>query len=194
MTARRISESYAEAMHGWAAWQREYRFGVLLIYPPDPVRSVFNRLRSEHDPRSQSACDAHISLSVAAPFPPSHEQWAKLESSVAARPPVLITYGPLKTYKGHPGVVLHIEPQSELDALRAVVESAEPFSAAPPRRRPFSAHMTIAEFITLERSAELMDQLTALNLRGEFLCSELVYAVPDESFHFAERRRLPLRG
>jgi len=54
--------------------------------------------------------------------------------------------------------------------------------------------MTIAEFITLERSAELTSELRNLDLAGEFLCSHLSHAVPDESFRFTERRKLQLRG
>jgi 2'-5' RNA ligase len=181
-------------MDGWPEWQRAYRFGVILIYPPDPISSIVNRLRAEHDPRSQRTCDAHISISVATPRPPSDEQWATLQSALAACAPVPIAYGPVKTFEGHPGVVLHIEPRSELDKLRATIESLQPFSAAAPRRWPFSPHMTIAEFITLERSAELMSELLDLDLEGELLCSHLSHAVPDESFRFTERRKLHLRG
>lgn len=186
--------AYAASMVGWQPWQREYRFGVILIYPPEPIRSVVNRLRAEHDPRSQRYSDAHISLSVAAPSAPTDEQWAVLESALAECEPISIEYGPLKTFEGHPGVVLHVEPRSELDRLRRVVESSLPFSAAAPRRWPFSPHMTIAEFISLERSAELMVELSELDLNGEFSCSHLVHAVPDESFHFAEHRSLLLGG
>jgi 2'-5' RNA ligase len=181
-------------MDGWQPWQREYRFGVVLIYPPEPVRAVLNTLRAEHDPRSQRYSDAHISLSVAAPSAPSEEQWAALQSELAEQPPVSIKYGPLKTFEGHPGVVLHVEPRPELDRLRAIVESAPPFSAAAPRRWPFSPHLTIAEFISLERSAELMVELRELDLQGEFSCSHLVHAVPDESFHFEAHRSFLLGG
>lgn len=186
--------AYATSTDGWQPWQREYRFGVILIYPPEPIRSVVNRLRAEHDPRSQLYCDAHISLSVPAPSAPSNEQWTALESALAACAPVSIEYGPLKTFAGHPGVVLHVEPRSELDRLRGIVEASPPFSAAAPRRWAFSPHMTIAESISLERSTDLMVELSELDLQGGFCCSHLVHAVPDESFHFAEHRRFLLGG
>ena len=62
------------------AWQREYRFGVLLIYPPDPPLLQVNALRAKYDPRSQSACDAHISLTIPLPRPPTGGQCLELES------------------------------------------------------------------------------------------------------------------
>jgi hypothetical protein len=52
--------------------------------------------------------------------------------------------------------------------------------------------MTIAEFILLERTEELMDELQGLTPEGDFLCDNVSYAVPDESFHLTERAKLEL--
>lgn len=51
-----------------------------------------------------------------------------------------------------------------------------------------------SQFITRNRSRELKEDLASLDLEGEFLCSHLSYAVPDEAFHFSERMRIPLLG
>jgi hypothetical protein len=70
--------------------------------------------------------------------------------------PFFTSYGPLTNCLPHPGVVLAIEPQQEMDQLRAEIESCSAFLGAPPRPYPFWAHMTIAEFISVERTNELI--------------------------------------
>jgi 2'-5' RNA ligase len=184
--------SYADAREAWEDWMHAYRFGVLLLFPPEPVRSVVNRLRTRYDPRSQRYCDAHISLTVAATAPVTRTRWAELEAAAAQIEPFEITYGPLKHYLPHPGVCLAVEPFEALDALRAALEAVPPFSDAPARHYPFSPHMTIAEFITAERTVSLMTELAPVAPAGRFLCEGVSYAVPDGAFHFSERHRLTL--
>lgn len=184
--------AYAADIGHWEAWQREYRFGVLLIYPPDPPLLQVNALRARYDPRSQSICDAHISLTVPLPRPLTEADWVELESIASGIAPITIHYGPLTNYLPHPGVCVAIRPQAELDGLRAALETASAFTGAPARRHAFSAHMTIAEFISAEETKALMVELRDVVPRGSFLCSCVSYAVPDGDFHFSERRTLPL--
>ena len=183
---------YAADMTHWEAWQREYQFGIVLIHPPDPLRREVNALRARYDPRSQSYCDAHISLTVPLPRPVTEDDWAELESIASGLAPISIKCGPLMNYLPHPGVCLAIQPQEELDDLRAALETASAFAGAPARRYPFSAHMTIAEFITADETETLMVELADLAPQGSFPCTGVSYAVPDESFHFTERKRLKL--
>jgi len=181
----------------WEQWdegQRAYKFGVILILPSEPVFSQVNALRAQHDPLSQAICDAHISLTMPLPQEPSDENWAELGAVAAAVRRFTIKYGPPMTYPPHPGVVLKIEPQLELDRLRAHLESCRAFLGSPPRPYPFSAHMTIAEYISLERTASLMAELNHVAPSGAFVCEGVSHVVPDESFHFCERRKLPFRG
>ncbi len=120
-------------------------------------------------------------------------QWEELLAIAAAIPAFPIRYGPLMNYLPHPGVCLAIEPQQELDQLRSALEAASVFSGAVPRRYPFSAHMTIAEFITVEQTAALMVQLAEVAPQGIFTCEGVAYAVPNEDFHFTKRHELALR-
>ena len=186
-----VTDYVADISH-WKAWQQQYRFGVLLIFPPDPPATQVNNLRSEHDPQGQSICQAHISLTIPLPRPLNSAHWSELQSITSDIEPFSIHYGPLMNYLPHPGVVLVIEPQDELDRLRATLETASVFEGAPARKYPFSAHMTIAEFISLERTEELMGELQGLTPEGDFLCDSVSYAVPDRSFHFTERAKLDL--
>ncbi len=178
-------------MRSWT-WQRQYRFGVLLIYAPEPPMAAVNALRGKYDPVSQAACAAHISRTVPFPEPPSEADWRELGTLAAGLAAFPIEYGPLRHYLPAPGVCLKIEPQAQLDALRARLESAGVFRQAPPRPYPFSAHVTIAEFITVERTNSLMVELADSAPRGSFLCTHVSHAVPDARLHFSERGRLYL--
>src|SRR5215510_13910178 len=176
----------------WQEWEKEYQFGVILIFPPEPLLTQVNVLRTRYDPRSQAVCDAHISLTVPLPRPISDSHWRGLESIVSAIMSFPIQYGPLRHYLPHPGICLAIEPQDKLNWLRMELESASVFTDAPERKYPFSAHMTIAEFITGEQTLSLMDELHPIAPMGSFICGSVVYAVPDSDFHFSERGRLTL--
>ncbi len=184
--------SYAADTSHWEVWQRGYRFGVLLIFPPDPPRGQVNALRARHDPRGQSYCEAHISLTIPLPRGLTDADWDGLVSTASGLAPIAIRYGPLMNYLPHPGVCLAIKPQAELDALRAALEGASAFAGATTRRYPFSAHMTIAEFISVDETETLMVELASQAPQGSFLCRGVVYAVPDADFYFTERRRLEL--
>lgn len=182
----------AESSH-WQDWQQEYRYGVLLIFPPAPLLMQVNALRALYDPPSQAICDAHISLTLPLPRPISEAHWSELESLVADIAPFPIQYGPLRHYLPYPGVCLAIEPQAVLDRLRVRLETAAVFAGAAIRKHPFSAHMTIAEFISVERTESLMHELADVAPGGVFTCASIGYAVPDAQFHFTERMQLRLQ-
>lgn len=186
-----ITKYEANISH-WEGWQREYRFGVLLIYPPDPPLEQVNALREKYDPRSQSGCEAHISLTIPLPRPLNDAHWVELNTIASGIEAFSIDYGPLMNYLPHPGVCLAIEPQDKLDRLRIALEAASAFEGAKPRRYPFSAHMTIAEFISVGRTEALMVELEQIAPQGTFTCAGVSYAVPDADFHFTERQRLVL--
>ena len=183
---------YAANISHWADWQQVYRFGVLLIFPPEPLLTQVNTLRSQHDPQSQATCDAHISLTIPLPRALDFVQWRELVSIAAAIPSFPIHYGALMNYLPHPGVCLAIQPQGELNRLRIALESASVFAGAPERSYPFSAHITIAEFITVEQTEVLMDALKPVAPTGVFVCTQVAYAVPDANFHFTARWHLEL--
>jgi len=163
-----------------------------MIYPPEPLQSQVNLLRAKYDPQSQQICDAHICLTIPFPRPLTSAQWNELELIASEIETFSVHYGPLKNYLPHPGVCLAIEPQAKLDGLRVALEASSGFMGAPARRYPFSAHLTIAEFISVAQTRLFMDELKGVAPEGEFLCTDVSYAVPDYHFHFSERRRLGL--
>jgi hypothetical protein len=44
---------YETIIDHWEEWQQEYRFGVILIFPPEPLFTQVNALRATHDSQSQ---------------------------------------------------------------------------------------------------------------------------------------------
>ncbi len=185
---------YATDMSTWEEWQKAYRFGVILLFPPEIPAAEVNRLRDIHDPRGQSMCHAHISLTVPLPRPMEEYHLDELKESASGIEPFPVHYGPLSNYLPAPGVVLAIEPKDRLAGLVEKLEACSVFDEAPPRRYPFSPHLTIAEFISGERTLELMDELKGKTPEGDFLCDHVSYAVPDENMFFTERVRLYLAG
>jgi 2'-5' RNA ligase len=158
------------------------------------VLSRVNALRERYAWSQSAECDAHISLSVPVPRALDRADWRELETIAAGVEPFEIRYGPLMNYLPHPGVCLAIEPQAALDELRIAIESASGFADAKPRRFPFSAHMTIAELISVEQTHEIMEEVKTEAPQGTFLCDNLCYLVPDSGFRFVERGRLGMRG
>ena len=184
--------NYVANISHWKAWQREYMFGTLMVIPPDPVRSEVNALRAKYKWAQSTDCDAHVSLTIRFPRPLTKLHWNELKLIASNIKSFSIHYGPLKHYLPYPGVCLEIEPQDELDRLRAALEAASCFVGAPERRFPFSAHMTIAECISVEQTEELMVELNDVAPEGVFACTNVSYVVPDASFRFTERAWLEL--
>jgi 2'-5' RNA ligase len=184
--------AYADPTSEWEPWCEAYRYGALYLFPPPPVRSRVNALRQRHDPRSQAICDAHVSLTVPLPRPLSPLQAAEVASVLRTIPSFEITWGPVHQYPGVPGVVLQVAPASRLQQLVTRLEACTCFQGAAARPYPFSPHMTIAEFISMEQSEVLLVALEGEGLQGRFWCTEVAYAVPDAAFHFTERQAWPL--
>jgi 2'-5' RNA ligase len=180
-------------MTTWADWQKDYRLGILLVLPAEPVRSQINLLRAKYDPQSHEIAEAHISLTVPLRNEPNIGQWAELERIAARFEAFPISYGPLVPFLPKGGAALDIAPQAQLDRLRLALEASEVFAGAPPRRYPFWAHMTIAEFASVETTHQLVRDLDgARTPTGQFFCDRVSYLVPDEEFRFVERRSLKL--
>jgi hypothetical protein len=43
-----MSTHYAKRMVGWKKWMKEYQYGIVLILPPEPHRTVVNAFRQAY--------------------------------------------------------------------------------------------------------------------------------------------------
>ncbi|HUX04859.1 MAG TPA: 2'-5' RNA ligase family protein [Acidimicrobiales bacterium] len=176
----------------WEAWQDEYRNGAFYLFPPSDVATVVNDLRSHYDPKAAAICDAHISLSEPLDNPLSEEQLDELRSALAGVSPFELAYGPLTSIGSYPGVVFAVAPVDDFFALRTVVQSTTIFADRALPRAERVPHMTVAEFISIEETHDLLARLRDTVAGGSFVCDHVVYAVPDASFHFEPVFEIPL--
>lgn len=183
---------YAQKMNGWEEWQPEYRFGAFYIFPPNEIIEPIDALRKKYDPKSDAIYQAHISLSESLAKPLTDADIAEFQSILSAIEPFEITYGPLRDFPPHPGVCYRIEPESGFRKLRNALHSASCFKDVLLRREHIAPHMTVAEFVSVERTKELLRELSGKVPEGTFMCNEIELAVPDENFYFKRVLRLPL--
>jgi 2'-5' RNA ligase len=188
-----VSElSDAQAMQHWAEWQKAYVHGVILIWPPDDVRTRVNPLRTTYDPVSQSACEAHISLTPPFLASPGEQDWQAIERVVARHAPMDIIYGLVNSF-GLDVIYLEVHPFEPLAALRDALLATGLFAV--PEHATFVPHMTITEGHSgVPITTELLGKLRATVACGAFRLSELAYIRPDENFQFTVRRSVVLGG
>ena len=78
-----MDHRYAEHMDDWEPWMKEYQYGIVLIVPPDPHRTVVNALRRTYAWSQSSECDAHISMSAQVPRPVETRHLREIEDRLA---------------------------------------------------------------------------------------------------------------
>jgi hypothetical protein len=100
--------------------------------------------------------------------------------------------GPLRSFPPYPGVAYVITPEDTFMKLRSRIHETSLFKDTQLRREHIAPHMTIAEFITVERTNELLKELSGKVPEGTFLCSAIEYAIPNPDFYFERVLRLPL--
>ena len=176
----------------WEDWQREYRFGAFFIFPPLGTIEPIDELRRTYDPRSAAYCQAHLSLSEPLSGPLTRAQRGEVEVVLSSVAPLDLHYGPLRTFPPYPGVTYAIQPEGPFMQLRSALHATTLFSGVPLTRQEIAPHLTIAEFITVERTEELFRELSGRVPEGTFLCESIKYAVPNQDFYFERVLTLPL--
>jgi 2'-5' RNA ligase len=177
-------------MNGWAEWQRDYAHGVVLIWPPDEIRSRINALRAKYDPVSQSYAEAHVSLTPPFLHAPSEENWVKLRRAAASHAPFDVAFGPVNAF-ALSVIYLEVHPFQRLDDLRSSLLATGLFARA--LHKNFVPHMTITEGLSsVPVSQDLLTDLRRSTRGGCFHCDRLAYIRPDRNFHFEVERFLEL--
>ena len=183
-------------MDAWLEWQRNYRHGTFVIWPPSDVRRRINPLRRRYDPESQRICEAHITLTQPLLRAPTPADWDALRAAVAPCSPFTMRYGPLDTFLPYPCIYLRIEPADRVLALRAAMHKTGLCDLSLPYSDGFVPHMSLTDgYPDAAATQALYDELSRGEpLIGDFDCRDVAYIVPDERFCFHVRRRLPLVG
>jgi hypothetical protein len=171
----------------WEPWQRDYRFGVILVMPPHDVAASIDALRQTYDPKSHAILSAHISVSDPLPRGLEHDDRERLQEVLRGVEPFEVRYSMPMASAQRPGVACPVEPQERFDELKRVVHHASLFGDAVYARRDIPAHMTVAEFVTIGESLRIATGLADKPLSGSFWCDRLEYIVPDQAFRFHRR-------
>jgi 2'-5' RNA ligase len=180
-------------MEDWLEWQKVYTQGALVIWPPDQVGEVVNRLRHQYDPVSQSYCGAHITITQPFLRQPSSTEWDELCEVVSSFESFEMQYGPLNTFLPYPCIWFEIHPFELVLAIRQALHATGMFNLDLPHTDDFIPHMTITEGLSdIEVTEELFTKLRDEISGGTFICSDIAYIVPDRFFHFGIQGRLSL--
>ena len=168
----------------WEPWQHDYRFGVILVMPPPHVASPIDALRQTYDPKSHAICSAHISVSDPLRRQMTDDSQNQIQELLRTVEPFEVHYDRLTASARRPGVAYPVSPQERFDELKRIIHQASVFEGVAYRRREIPAHMTIAEFLTIEDSLRICADLMDTAPRGSFWCDRLEHVVPDATFRF----------
>ncbi len=171
----------------WEPWQHDYRFGVLLVMPPPHVASPIDALRQAYDQKSHAICSAHISVSDPLRRHMSDDAQKEIQKLLRTVEPFEVHYNRPAASARRPGVAYPVSPQERFDELKRVIHQASVFEGFAYNRRDIPAHMTIAEFLTIEDSLRICADLIDRAPRGSFWCDRLEHVVPDAAFRFQRR-------
>ena len=78
------------------SWEEKYKYGTLLLLPPDDVSVCVNALRAKYDPSSQRICLAHITLTQPLLKKPDRKNIERLKILAKKINRFAIEYGPLR--------------------------------------------------------------------------------------------------
>ena len=174
-------------MSGWEPWQHDYRFGVVLVMPPPHVASSIDALRQAYDQKSHAICSAHISVSDPLRRQMSDDAQKEIQELLRTVEPFEVHYDSPTASARRPGVAYPVSPQERFDELKRIIHQASVFEGFAHSRRDIPAHMTIAEFLTIEDSLRICADLIDRAPRGSFWCDRLEHVVPDATFRFQRR-------
>jgi len=175
---------YVTDTSSWKKWQCDYRLGLILILPPEDAGREVNRLRAKYDPPTYACCPAHITLSDPLGLEMTPEREAEITRILSSVEPFRLYFDKPHASRERGGVAYPIRPREPIDALRATLHQASVFTRPPYWTRTIAPHMTIAEFVSIEESWRIMDEIKDTAPSGSFLCDRLWFIVPDMDMHF----------
>jgi 2'-5' RNA ligase len=174
----------------WLAWQRAYRYGLLVIVPPPDIASVLDPIRQRLDPVSAATFGAHITVTppfVAAPNAADEE---RVEKAIRGEAPMRLQLDRPTQFRGSSVVYLPVVPSEGVHALRTTLLATGLFRLDLPHTTDFVPHLTLSEFGSAPEGAFKVNvpQHEAM----AFLLDTVTWVVPDEALHFTLRRTFTL--
>ena len=179
---------YADDTDSWEPWQLDYRLGLILIMPPAEVGDIIDPLRRKFDPKSHAICPTHISVSDPLGREMTSDLETEIQDTLKGIEPFELHFDSPQASRKRPGIAYPIRPEKPIHDLKARLHESSAFSGSEYSRRRIRPHMTIAEFISIEQSLQICEELQDTAPTGSFLCDRLKFITPDNDFHFQRRR------
>ena len=175
---------------GWPTWQRDYRYGTLVIMPPPSLASALDPIRARLDPASAAQIGAHITLTPPFAAAPSSADEERVRTAIGGLPPMRLRLDRPTRFSGSSVVYLPVVPTQPFLALREVLLATDLFRLDLPHTADFVPHLTLSEFGTGPAAALEADipQPEAM----AFLVEGVAWVVPDEEVRFTVRRTFML--
>ncbi len=182
-------------MDDWEDWQRPYRFGTIVIWPPPEIREIVNSQRQEYDPVSKSICETHITITQPLIRSLVDDEWIPIRYLLKSFSSFELRYGPLNSFLPYPCIWYEIEPRGLVLGIRTALHKTGFFNTSLSHSADFIPHMTITEGLSGPTvDEELLRRLQGESRQGSFVCNELMFIVPNEKFSFRVMEALPLGG
>jgi 2'-5' RNA ligase len=174
----------------WPTWQRDYRYGALVIEPPRELASILDPIRLRMDPESAGRVGAHITLTPPFAAVPNSADEERVASAIRGVASMRLQLDRPTQFSGSSVIYLPVVPRQGFDGLRAVLLATGLFRLDLPHKDDFVPHLTLSEFGTAPMAA-LGDDVPRPEAMS-FLVEAVAWIVPDEVFHFTVRRTFPL--
>ena len=175
---------------GWPDWKRDYRYGALVIEPPEELAAVLDPIREQFDPASAQQVGAHITVTPPFLRAPTAADEARVASCIRRVPSMRLQLGNPRRFDGSSVVYLPVANAGAIIALREVLLATGLFRLDLLHTSDFIPHLTISEFGTLPEAA-LLTVIPAQGTRP-FDAEAITWLVPNEQFRFAARRTFAL--
>ena len=170
----------------WPDWQRDYRYGALVIQPPHELAAGLDAIRDRLDPVSAGRFGAHITVTPPFVGAATRTDEARIGSVVRRVSPMSLRLGRPRQFGGSPVVYLPVVNAAPVVRLRQLLLATGLFRLDLPHTTDFVPHLTISEFGTTPAAA-LSTVVPAPGARG-FRVRSIAWVVPDEGFHFTVRQ------
>jgi 2'-5' RNA ligase len=175
---------------GWPDWQRDYRYGALVIEPPTELAAVLDPIRQRFDPVSASRVGAHITVTPPFIGAPGPADVARVGSVVGGIPAMKLKLGRPRRFGGSSVIYLPVVNGEAVMSLRELLLATGLFRHDLPHTTDFVPHLTISEFATTPVAA--LSTVIPAPGASAFHVGAVAWMVPDEEFHFRTRRRFAL--
>ena len=176
----------------WPEWQRDHRYGALVIEPPPEVAEVLNPIRERFDPVSADRASAHVTVTPPFVEGPTPAEESRVGSVVGRIGSMWLQLGTPEQFAGSSVIYLPVMNGEAVLRLRDVLLATGLFRLDLPHTTDFVPHLTISEMGATPEAA--LRTIIPAPAASAFHVAEIAWWVPDEAFRFTVHRTFALEA